>query len=94
MPINRRLEARSDARVKRFSVLMDIPTHERLHQEADLNAMSANEYIRVAITEKARDQERYGPDYLLVRSLMERLPPADVVQALSAASAAQKGGKR
>jgi len=82
MPVRTKL-ATGEA-TRRLNIYLDIPTYETLRLAAEDDNVSMNEFIRLAVTERKRDQQRFGPDWMLVRSLLERLEPTSVVTALSA----------
>lgn len=82
MPVRTKL-ATGEA-TRRLNIYLDIPTYETLRLAADDENISMNEYIRLAVTERKRDQMRFGPDWMLVRSLLERLDPGTITTTLSA----------
>lgn len=82
MPVRTKISTGEDTR--RLNIYLDIPTYETLKLAADDDNTSMNEYIRLAVTERRRDQQRFGQDWMLVRSLLERLDPGTITTALSA----------
>lgn len=77
-------------RDKRLNVYLDPPTKERLAQASDDESISMNEIIRESITQRIRDKERYGANWIVVRSWLDRLDPEQVVSALATVAKVRK----
>lgn len=75
---------------ERLNIAFDRAHRERLQDAAKRNGVSMNEFLRLSMTERIRDQERWGESYGLIRSLLERLPPDEIETALAGVASAKK----
>ena len=68
----------TNTRSERLNLYFEADAKRELQAAADAERVSLNEYIRQALSDRIRDQRRFGDNYRSVRALWERLDPKDL----------------
>lgn len=77
--------ATPDKREARFNIVMARDFIDQIDAYAKLARETKAEFIRDAVRLDMRNRDRFGADYDVIMSLLERVPTEDIVQVLTQA---------
>jgi hypothetical protein len=72
-------------REARFNIVMARDFIDQIETYAKLARETKAEFIRDAVRLDMRNRDRFGADYDVIMSLLERVPTEDIVQSLTEA---------